>query len=151
MDLLPFGPVYEKKRKLNHSQMLNIIFKFCHQSNTIIVVFKTSCTNFFVICRTSIQKFTSSISGASLLVYQLFLYPSINKVLGPIKSSRIAAVSKIFRYLIIEFFLFSLHILTAVLDLADPVHTYPLCLPLHDIPVRPWIINHFEYCVSDKE
>ncbi|XP_066336646.1 protein ZINC INDUCED FACILITATOR-LIKE 1-like isoform X1 [Miscanthus floridulus] len=33
-----------------------------------------------------------AISGASLLVYQLFLYPSINKVLGPIKSSRIAAI-----------------------------------------------------------
>ncbi|ONM19944.1 putative peptide/nitrate transporter [Zea mays] len=33
-----------------------------------------------------------AVTGASLLVYQLFLYPRINKVLGPIKSSRIAAI-----------------------------------------------------------
>ncbi|AQK57211.1 carbohydrate transporter/ sugar porter/ transporter isoform 2 [Zea mays] len=33
-----------------------------------------------------------AVTGASLLVYQLFLYPSINKVLGPIKSSRVAAI-----------------------------------------------------------
>ncbi|KAM3312182.1 hypothetical protein ACQJBY_032268 [Aegilops geniculata] len=35
---------------------------------------------------------TLAITGASLLVYQLFMYPSIIKVLGPIKSSQIAAV-----------------------------------------------------------
>nr|CAB3490833.1 unnamed protein product [Digitaria exilis] len=34
-----------------------------------------------------------AVTGASLLVYQLFVYPRINKVLGPIKSSRIAAVT----------------------------------------------------------
>ncbi|RLM68947.1 hypothetical protein C2845_PM17G00970 [Panicum miliaceum] len=33
-----------------------------------------------------------AVTGASLLVYQLFLYPRINKVLGPINSSRIAAI-----------------------------------------------------------
>nr|CAB3488994.1 unnamed protein product [Digitaria exilis] len=33
-----------------------------------------------------------AVTGASLLVYQLFVYPRINKVLGPIKSSRIAAI-----------------------------------------------------------
>ncbi|XP_037421469.1 protein ZINC INDUCED FACILITATOR-LIKE 1-like isoform X2 [Triticum dicoccoides] len=35
---------------------------------------------------------TLAITGASLLVYQLFMYPSIIQVLGPIKSSQIAAV-----------------------------------------------------------
>ncbi|XP_047091416.1 protein ZINC INDUCED FACILITATOR-LIKE 1-like isoform X1 [Lolium rigidum] len=34
---------------------------------------------------------TLAITGSSLLVYQLFLYPRINRVLGPIKSSQIAA------------------------------------------------------------
>ncbi|KAG2622854.1 protein ZINC INDUCED FACILITATOR-LIKE 1-like isoform X1 [Panicum virgatum] len=33
-----------------------------------------------------------AVTGASLLVYQLFLYPRINKVLGPTNSSRIAAI-----------------------------------------------------------
>ncbi|KAG2559880.1 protein ZINC INDUCED FACILITATOR-LIKE 1-like isoform X1 [Panicum virgatum] len=33
-----------------------------------------------------------AVTGASLLVYQLFLYPRINKVIGPINSSRIAAI-----------------------------------------------------------
>ncbi|PAN15901.1 hypothetical protein PAHAL_3G018700 [Panicum hallii] len=33
-----------------------------------------------------------AVTGASLLVYQLFLYPRINKILGPINSSRIAAI-----------------------------------------------------------
>ncbi|KAJ1274034.1 hypothetical protein BS78_05G032300 [Paspalum vaginatum] len=33
-----------------------------------------------------------AVTGTSLLVYQLLLYPRMNKVLGPIKSSRIAAV-----------------------------------------------------------
>ncbi|WVZ54618.1 hypothetical protein U9M48_005387 [Paspalum notatum var. saurae] len=42
-----------------------------------------------------LQNFTSSISGTSLLVYQLLLYPRMNKVLGPIKSSRIAAALSI--------------------------------------------------------
>jgi len=37
-----------KKRKLNHSLTLNIIFKFCHQSSSIIVVPKTSCTTFLL-------------------------------------------------------------------------------------------------------
>jgi hypothetical protein len=60
-------------------------------------------------------------------------------------------VSKILSYLIIEFLLFSRYILAATLDLADPVHTDPLCLPLHDVPVGTWIVNRFEYCVSDKE
>ncbi|XP_015698670.2 protein ZINC INDUCED FACILITATOR-LIKE 1 isoform X2 [Oryza brachyantha] len=34
-----------------------------------------------------------AITGASLLVYQLFIYPRINKVLGHIKASRIAAIA----------------------------------------------------------
>nr|CBX25429.1 hypothetical_protein [Oryza glaberrima] len=33
-----------------------------------------------------------AITGASLLVYQLFIYPRINKVIGHIKASRIAAI-----------------------------------------------------------
>ncbi|KAK8447208.1 hypothetical protein SEVIR_8G023400v4 [Setaria viridis] len=33
-----------------------------------------------------------AVTGASLLVYELFLYPRINKVLGPVNSSRIAAI-----------------------------------------------------------
>ncbi|GJM88078.1 hypothetical protein PR202_ga04102 [Eleusine coracana subsp. coracana] len=33
-----------------------------------------------------------AVTGASLLVYQLFMYPYINKVLGPIKASRFAAI-----------------------------------------------------------
>ncbi|KAL6595629.1 hypothetical protein ACP70R_047969 [Stipagrostis hirtigluma subsp. patula] len=33
-----------------------------------------------------------AVTGASLLVYQLIIYPRINKVLGPIKSFRIAAI-----------------------------------------------------------
>ncbi|XP_062196912.1 protein ZINC INDUCED FACILITATOR-LIKE 1-like [Phragmites australis] len=33
-----------------------------------------------------------AVTGASLLVYQFFIYPRINKVLGPVKSSRIAAI-----------------------------------------------------------
>ncbi|XP_062202108.1 protein ZINC INDUCED FACILITATOR-LIKE 1-like isoform X3 [Phragmites australis] len=33
-----------------------------------------------------------AVTGASVLVYQLFVYPRINKVLGPIKSSQIAAI-----------------------------------------------------------
>lgn len=33
-----------------------------------------------------------AVTGASLLVYQLFIYPRINKVLGPINASRIAAI-----------------------------------------------------------
>jgi hypothetical protein len=32
--------------------------------------------------------------GVSLLVYQLSVYPHTNKILGPIKTSRVAAVSK---------------------------------------------------------
>jgi len=34
-----------------------------------------------------------SVTGVSLLVYQLFVYPHINKILGPLNSSRIAAVT----------------------------------------------------------
>ncbi|XP_066360228.1 protein ZINC INDUCED FACILITATOR-LIKE 1-like isoform X2 [Miscanthus floridulus] len=33
-----------------------------------------------------------SITGVSLIIYQLSVYPCINKILGPIKSSRIAAI-----------------------------------------------------------
>jgi len=33
-----------------------------------------------------------SVTGVSLLVYQLFVYPHINKILGPLNSSRIAAI-----------------------------------------------------------
>jgi len=33
-----------------------------------------------------------SVTGISLLVYQLFVYPHINKILGPLNSSRIAAI-----------------------------------------------------------
>jgi hypothetical protein len=33
-----------------------------------------------------------AITGVSLLVYQLFIYPRINKVIGHIKASRIAAI-----------------------------------------------------------
>lgn len=33
-----------------------------------------------------------SVTGASLIVYQLSVYPRINKTLGPVKSSRIAAI-----------------------------------------------------------
>nr|XP_029120501.1 protein ZINC INDUCED FACILITATOR 1 isoform X2 [Elaeis guineensis] len=36
-----------------------------------------------------------AISGFSLLVYQLFLYPSLEKILGPITSSRVASVLSI--------------------------------------------------------
>ncbi|CAM0874381.1 unnamed protein product [Alopecurus aequalis] len=36
---------------------------------------------------------TLAITGSSLLVYQLFMYPRINRVLGPIKSAQIAAVT----------------------------------------------------------
>jgi hypothetical protein len=32
-------------------------------------------------------------AGASLLVYQLFVYNWVNKILGPLISSRIASVS----------------------------------------------------------
>ena len=31
--------------------------------------------------------------GVSLLIYQLSVYPHTNKILGPIKTSRVAAVS----------------------------------------------------------
>ncbi|KAL6905681.1 hypothetical protein ACP4OV_003282 [Aristida adscensionis] len=37
-----------------------------------------------------------AVTGASLLVYQLVIYPRINKVLGPIKSTRIATILCIF-------------------------------------------------------
>jgi hypothetical protein len=100
-----------------------------------------------------ITLFSSSVTGASLLVYQLFLYPRINKILGPINPSRIAAVSKsLWCYLVdpVTFF-FLLLIRTILLHLADPVHPYPFCLPLHDIPVRTWIINRSQYCISDKK
>ncbi|KAK3118331.1 hypothetical protein QOZ80_9BG0697350 [Eleusine coracana subsp. coracana] len=33
-----------------------------------------------------------AVTGVSLLVYQLFIYPRINKILGPIKASQIAAI-----------------------------------------------------------
>uniref|UniRef100_A0A453HIF7 Major facilitator superfamily (MFS) profile domain-containing protein n=1 Tax=Aegilops tauschii subsp. strangulata TaxID=200361 RepID=A0A453HIF7_AEGTS len=50
---------------------------------------------------------TLGITGGSLLVYQMFIYPRINKVLGPIKCCQIAAVSKTCYCLISEVLLSS--------------------------------------------
>ncbi|CAL4911765.1 unnamed protein product [Urochloa decumbens] len=73
-----------------------------------------------------------AVTGASLLVYQLFLYPRINKILGPINSSRIAAVSKSLCYLvdvfssccISELFCSILQILCIPILFAYPYMTY---------------------------
>jgi hypothetical protein len=47
--------------------------------------------------------------------------------------------------------LFWLYIWTILTDLAGHMHTYSLCLPLYDVPVRTWIINCSEYCISHKK
>jgi hypothetical protein len=53
--------------------------------------FYTSSSNVFV-AQLSVICNGNFFSGASLLVYQLFIYPRINKVIGHIKASRIAAI-----------------------------------------------------------
>lgn len=90
--------------------------------------------------------------GLSLLIYQLSVYPRTNKILGPIKTSRVAAVSK--KNKKINSKCSTADTLScgcmswAVPDLAGSVHAYSLRLPLHDTSIRNCTVRRSKHCVD---
>ena len=93
---------------------------------------ETLYTNSKCICR-EIIGLSPLATGASLLVYQLFIYSWVNKFLGPLISSRIASVSCRLLFLISKvYFIMITHIFN---NHAVFIHTCPCYVPLYDIPV----------------